>query len=55
MLTLALPLLLASVPCADLETDLRLLEETAQARPAELPTIVDGPRGALGRTPAASR
>jgi hypothetical protein len=42
VLTLALPLLLASVPCTDLETDIRLLEETAQARPAELPIIVEG-------------
>lgn len=42
MLTLALPLLLASMPCADLETDLRLIEETAQLRPDELSTIVEG-------------
>lgn len=42
MLTLALPLLLATVPCADLETDVRLLEETAKNRPAELPSIVAG-------------
>ncbi|HEX8698050.1 MAG TPA: hypothetical protein VF815_04390, partial [Myxococcaceae bacterium] len=51
MLTLALPLLLASVPCADLETDIRLLEETAQARPAELPTIVEGLEARTGGIP----
>jgi hypothetical protein len=42
VLPLALPLLLASVPCTNLETDLRLIEETAQSRPAELATIMRG-------------
>ena len=51
MLTLALPLLLASVPCTDLETDVRLLEETVQARPAELPTIVEGLEARSGGIP----
>ena len=51
MLTLALPLLLASVPCADLETDVRLIEETVQTRPAELPTIVEGLEARSGGIP----
>lgn len=51
MLTLALPLLLASVPCADLETDVRLIEETVQARPAELSTIVEGLEARSGGIP----
>lgn len=51
MLTLALPLLLASVPCTDLETDVRLIEETVQARPAELPTIVEGLEARSGGIP----
>jgi hypothetical protein len=51
VLTLALPLLLASVPCTGLETDIRLLEETAQARPAELPTIVEGLEARSGGIP----
>ena len=51
MLTLALPLLLASVPCTDLETDMRLLEQTVQARPAELPTIVEGLEARSGGIP----
>jgi hypothetical protein len=51
VLTLALPLLLASVPCADLETDVRLIEETVQARPAELPTIVEGLEARSGGIP----
>jgi uncharacterized protein DUF4129 len=42
VLTLALPLLLASVPCADLETDIRLIQQTAKSRPEELSTIVEG-------------
>jgi hypothetical protein len=41
VLTLALPLLLASVPCANVEQDLQLLEETARSRPAELPGVVE--------------
>jgi hypothetical protein len=51
VLTLALPLLLASVPCTDLETDVRLLQETAQVRPAELPTIVEGLEARAGGMP----
>jgi len=51
VLTLALPLLLASVPCADLETDVRLIEETVQARPAELSTIVEGLEARSGGIP----
>jgi hypothetical protein len=51
VLTLALPLLLASVPCTDLETDVRLLEQTVQARPAELPTIVEGLEARSGGIP----
>jgi hypothetical protein len=42
VLTLALPLLLAAVPCTDVETDLRLIEETAKSRPDEVATIVEG-------------
>lgn len=51
MLTLALPLLLASVPCADLETDIRLIEETAESRPDELATIVEGLESREGGIP----
>jgi hypothetical protein len=51
VLTLALPLLLASVPCADLEVDIRLLEETAKLRPAELSSIVDGLESRAGGIP----
>lgn len=51
MLTLALPLLLASVPCADLEADVRLLEETAKSRPAELSSIVAGIESRAGGLP----
>ncbi|KFE66659.1 DUF4129 domain-containing protein [Hyalangium minutum] len=51
MLTLALPLLLATVPCADLETDVRLLEETAKNRPAELSSIVAGIESRAGGLP----
>ncbi|MDY7230721.1 DUF4129 domain-containing protein [Hyalangium sp. s54d21] len=48
---LALPLLLAAVPCADVESDRQLLEQTAQTRPAELPTIVDGLETRAGGMP----
>jgi len=51
VLTLVLPLLLASVPCADLEVDIRLLEETAKLRPAELSSIVDGLESRAGGIP----
>jgi hypothetical protein len=51
VLTLALPLLLASVPCADLETDVRLLEETARDRPVELSTIIEGLETRAGGMP----
>lgn len=51
MLTLALPLLFAAVPCADLETDVRLLEETAKNRPAELSSIVAGIESRAGGLP----
>jgi hypothetical protein len=51
VLTLVLPLLLASVPCTDLETDVRLIEETAQTRPAELLTIVEGLEARVGGMP----
>ncbi len=51
MLTLALPLLLASVPCADLEADTRLIEETAKSRPAEVLTIVEGIESRAGAIP----
>lgn len=51
MLTLALPLLLASVPCAELEMDIQLIEETAQNRPAELSTIVEGIESRAGSIP----
>lgn len=51
MLTLALPLLLASVQCTDLETDVRLIEQTAKSRPDELSTIVDGLESREGGIP----
>jgi hypothetical protein len=51
VLTLALPLLLASVPCADLETDIRLIEETARSRPTELSAIVEGLESREGSMP----
>ncbi len=51
MLTFALPLLLASVPCTDLEADLRLLEDSAKERPAELPVIVEGLEARAGGMP----
>jgi hypothetical protein len=51
VLTLALPLLLASVPCADLEANLRLIEETSQSRPAELPVILEGLESRSGGLP----
>jgi hypothetical protein len=51
VLTLALPLLLASMPCADLEADVRLLQETSTQRPAELPSIVEGIESRAGGIP----
>ena len=51
MLTLALPLLLASMPCADLETDIQLIEQTAKSRPDELSTIVEGLESREGGIP----
>jgi hypothetical protein len=51
VLTLALPLLLASVPCTDLEADVRLLQETAKSRPAELSSIVAGIESRAGGIP----
>jgi hypothetical protein len=51
VLTLALPLLLAAVPCTDLEADVRLLEETAKSRPAELSSIVEGIESRAGGLP----
>lgn len=51
MLTLALPLLLASVPCADLEENVRLLEDTAKNRPAELLVIIEGIESRSGGIP----
>jgi hypothetical protein len=51
VLTFALPLLLASVPCTDLETDVKLIQETAKLRPAELPTIVEGLEQRAGGMP----
>ncbi|WP_224249163.1 DUF4129 domain-containing protein [Hyalangium gracile] len=51
MLTLALPLLLASVPCADLEANVQLLEETAKDRPAELAVVVEGIESRAGGLP----
>lgn len=51
MLTLALPLLLAAVPCTDLEADVQLLEETAKSRPAELPSIIEGIESRAGGLP----
>jgi hypothetical protein len=51
VLTLALPLLLASVPCADLETDIRLIEQTAESHPDELSTIVEGLESREGGIP----
>ncbi len=51
MLTLALPLLLAAVPCADVETDLQLIEESAKSRPDEVATIVEGIESREGAFP----
>ena len=51
MLALALPLLLASVPCADLEANVRLLEETSLSRPAELLVLVEGLEARAGGLP----
>lgn len=51
MLSLSLPLLLASLPCADLRTDLQFLEESLQSRPAELPTLVEGIEARTGGLP----
>ncbi|WP_224362243.1 DUF4129 domain-containing protein [Hyalangium versicolor] len=51
MLTLALPLLLASVPCADLEANVRLIEETSKSRPAELGAILEGLESRAGGLP----
>jgi hypothetical protein len=51
VLTLALPLLLASVPCTNVETDLRLIEETAKSRPDEVATIVEGIESREGAFP----
>jgi len=51
VLTLALPLLLASMPCADLETDIQLIEQTAKSRPDELSTIVEGLESREGGIP----
>jgi hypothetical protein len=51
VLTLALPLLLASVPCADLEMDVQLIEETARSRPAELTVILEGIESRAGGIP----
>jgi hypothetical protein len=51
MLALALPLLLASVPCADLEANVRLLEDTSQSRPAELLVLVEGLEARAGGLP----
>ncbi len=42
MTSLSLLILLAAVPCSNLEATSRLLEETAAQRPAELPTLVEG-------------
>ena len=51
MLTLALPLLLAAVPCTDLEAEVRIVEETAKSRPAELASIVAGVESRAGGLP----
>ncbi|MFL5349844.1 MAG: hypothetical protein ACJ8AT_34130, partial [Hyalangium sp.] len=51
MLTLVLPLLLASVPCADLEANVRLIEETAHSRPSELAVIIEGIESRSGGLP----
>jgi hypothetical protein len=51
VLTLALPLLLASLPCADVEADVRRLEETSKGHPAELPSVVEGIESRAGGLP----
>jgi hypothetical protein len=51
VLTLALPLILASVPCADLEANVRLIQETAQSRPGELAVIIEGIESRSGGLP----
>nr|WP_225937119.1 DUF4129 domain-containing protein [Myxococcus sp. RHSTA-1-4] len=44
-------MLLAALPCAERESTTRLLEETAEARPAELPAMVEGLSARLGGMP----
>ncbi|MBN1204494.1 MAG: DUF4129 domain-containing protein [Myxococcaceae bacterium] len=51
MLTLALPLLLAVVPCTDLEADLHLIEEASKSRPDELPSLIEDLEGSAGGMP----
>ncbi len=51
MLTFVLPLLLASVPCADLEANARLIEETSRSRPGELTVIIEGVESRSGGIP----
>jgi hypothetical protein len=51
VLILALPLILASVPCADLEANVRLIQETSQSRPGELTVIIEGIESRSGGIP----
>ncbi|MFP2934363.1 hypothetical protein ACLESO_56460, partial [Pyxidicoccus sp. 3LG] len=51
MTSLSLLMLLATLPCAERESTTRLLEETASARPEELPTVVSGVSTKLGGMP----
>jgi hypothetical protein len=44
-------MLLAALPCAEREATTRLLEETAETRPSELSTVVDGLSARLGGMP----
>ncbi len=51
MTSLSLLILLAAVPCSNLEATTRLLEQTAAQRPAELPTLVEGLEVGAGNMP----
>lgn len=51
MTSLSLLMLLATLPCAEREATTRLLEKTAEARPAELPAVVDGLAARIGGMP----
>lgn len=51
MTSLSLLILLAAVPCSNVEGTTRLLEETAAQRPTELPSLVEGLEVSAGSMP----